>query len=92
MLKHIYRDLGSQTWGVYGPRDAINLSQDWVSPIFMGLNQAPITVMIENYRTGLLWKMFMSNPEIRPMLDRIGFKPDVNESKTSSEDQAASTR
>jgi hypothetical protein len=41
----------------------------------MGLNQAPITVMIENYRTGLIWKLFMSNPEIRPMLDRIGFKP-----------------
>jgi hypothetical protein len=42
----------------------------------MGLNQAPITVMIENYRTGLIWKLFMSNPEIKPMLDRIGFKPD----------------
>lgn len=75
-LKHIYRDLGDEAWGVYGPRDAINLSKDWVSPIFMGLNQAPITVMIENYRTGLIWKLFMSNPEIRPMLDRIGFKPD----------------
>jgi exo beta-1,2-glucooligosaccharide sophorohydrolase (non-reducing end) len=75
-LKHIYRDLGDRAWGEYGPRDAINLSQDWVSPIFMGLNQAPITVMVENYRTGLIWKLFMSNPEIKPMLDRIGFKPD----------------
>jgi exo beta-1,2-glucooligosaccharide sophorohydrolase (non-reducing end) len=75
-FKHIYRDLGDQVWGEYGPRDAINLSQDWVSPIFMGLNQAPITVMIENYRTGLIWKLFMSNPEIQPMLDRIGFKAD----------------
>jgi hypothetical protein len=42
----------------------------------MGLNQAPITVMIENYRTGLIWKLFMSNPEIKPMLDGIGFKAD----------------
>lgn len=75
-FKHIYRDLGDRVWGVYGPRDAINLSEDWVSPIFMGLNQAPIIVMIENYRSGLVWKSFMSNPEIRPMLDRIGFKPD----------------
>jgi exo beta-1,2-glucooligosaccharide sophorohydrolase (non-reducing end) len=83
MLKHVYRDLGDRVWGVYGPRDAINLTQDWVSPIFMGLNQAPITVMIENYRTGLVWKMFMSNPEIRPMLDRIGFKPGVSGKKTS---------
>jgi exo beta-1,2-glucooligosaccharide sophorohydrolase (non-reducing end) len=37
----------------------------------MGLNQASITVMIENYRTGPVWKAFMSNPEIRPMLDLI---------------------
>ena len=77
MLKHVYRDLGDQVWGVYGPRDAINLSQDWVSPIFMGLNQAPITVMIENYRTGLIWKLFMSNPEIKPMLQKVGFQPDT---------------
>jgi exo beta-1,2-glucooligosaccharide sophorohydrolase (non-reducing end) len=56
---------------VYGPLDAFNLDQNWFSPIYMGLDQAPITVMIENYRTGLIWKLFMSNPEIRPMLDRI---------------------
>jgi hypothetical protein len=71
-FKHYYRDLGGQIWGAYGPRDAFNPDQDWVSPIFMGLNQAPITVMIENYRSGLIWKLFMSNPEIKPMLDRIG--------------------
>jgi hypothetical protein len=70
-LKHYYRDLGDQIWGIYGPRDAFNPDQDWVSPIFMGLNQAPIVVMIENHRTGLIWKLFMSNPEIKPMLDRI---------------------
>jgi exo beta-1,2-glucooligosaccharide sophorohydrolase (non-reducing end) len=75
-LKHYYRDLGDRVWGVYGPRDAINLGENWVSPIFMGLNQAPIVVMVENYRTGLVWKSFMSNPEIKPMLDKIGFKPD----------------
>lgn len=77
MLKHVYRDLGDEVWGVYGPRDAINLSQDWVSPIYMGLNEAPITVMIENYRTGLIWRLFMSNPEVKPMLQKIGFKTDT---------------
>jgi exo beta-1,2-glucooligosaccharide sophorohydrolase (non-reducing end) len=77
MLKHIYRDLGDKVWGVYGPRDAINLTQDWVSPIYMGLNQAPITVMIENYRSGLIWKLFMSNADIQPMLKKIGFTRDV---------------
>ena len=74
-LKHFYRDLGNPLWDVYGPRDAFNLETNWYSPIFMGLNQAPITVMIENYRTGLVWKLFMSNPEIKPMLDKIGLKP-----------------
>jgi exo beta-1,2-glucooligosaccharide sophorohydrolase (non-reducing end) len=73
-FKHLYRDLGDRIWDIYGPRDAFNESADWVSPIYMGLNQAPITVMIENYRTGLLWKLFMSNPEIQPMLDKIGFR------------------
>lgn len=72
-FKHFYRDMGDRLWGIYGPRDAFHLSKNWFSPIYMGLNQAPITVMIENYRTGLIWKLFMSNPEIRPMLDRVGF-------------------
>lgn len=75
-LKHFYRDLGDRLWGIYGPRDAFNLSRNWVSPVYMGLDQAPIAVMIENYRTGLIWKLFMSNPEIAPALDKIGFQPD----------------
>jgi len=70
-LKHYYRDLGNQLWDIYGPRDACNPTQDWVSPIYMGLNQAPIVVMVENYRTGLVWKQFMSNPEIGEMLRKL---------------------
>jgi len=71
-LKHFYRDDGSWLWDIYGPRDAFEEENDWVSPIYMGLNQAPIAVMIENYRTGLIWKLFMSNPEILPMLKKAG--------------------
>ena len=66
-LKHFYRDLGAQLWGEYGFRDAFNLQRDWVSGIYMGLNQAPIVVMIENYRTGLIWKKFMADREISKM-------------------------
>jgi hypothetical protein len=73
-LKHFYRDEGSWLWGIYGPRDAFNAHEHWVSPIYMGLNQTPITVMIENYRTGLIWKWFMSNPEIAPMLAKAGLQ------------------
>jgi exo beta-1,2-glucooligosaccharide sophorohydrolase (non-reducing end) len=70
-FKHYYRDLGAQLWDIYGPRDAFDPGHDWVSPIYMGLNQAPITVMVENYRTGLVWKEFMSNPEITEMLRKF---------------------
>jgi hypothetical protein len=70
-LKHYYRDLGSELWDIYGPRDAFDPGHNWISPIYMGLNQAPITVMTENYRTGLVWKMFMSNPEIGEMLRKL---------------------
>jgi exo beta-1,2-glucooligosaccharide sophorohydrolase (non-reducing end) len=82
-LKHFYRDLGSQLWGVYGFRDGFNQSQNWFEDVNMGLNQAPIVVMIENYRTGLIWKRFMSNPEIQPALDAIGFVKDTAGDKTA---------
>lgn len=75
-LKHFYHELGAQLWGIYGFRDAFNPGQNWVADIFMGLDQAPITVMIENYRSGLLWRLFMSNPEIAPALQAIGFVPE----------------
>ena len=70
-FKHFYRDLGGQYWDIYGPRDAFNQSENWISPIYMGLNQAPIVSMIENYRTGLVWKNFMSNPEVTEMLRKL---------------------
>lgn len=70
-FKHYYRDLGDRLWGIYGPRDAFNLDRDWWSPIYMGLNQAPIVVMTENYRSGLVWKLFQSNPEISSMLAKL---------------------
>ena len=70
-FRHFYRDLGDRLWDIYGPRDAFNPGQNWVSNIYMGLNQAPITVMIENYRTGLVWKSFMANPEIGVMLLKL---------------------
>jgi exo beta-1,2-glucooligosaccharide sophorohydrolase (non-reducing end) len=73
-LKHFYRDEGTWLWGIYGPRDAFDAHEHWVSPIYMGLNQAPIAVMVENYRTGLIWKWFMSNPEIAPMLAKAGLQ------------------
>jgi len=75
-LRHFYRDLGPKIWGPYGFYDGFNETQNRFDPDYMALNQAPIVVMIENHRTGLVWKKFMANPEIGPALDAIGFVPD----------------
>lgn len=64
-LKNYYRNYGKFAWGEYGFRDAFNLDENWCAEIFMGLNQGPIVVMIENYRSGLLWKLFMKNAEVQ---------------------------
>ncbi len=75
-LRHFYRDLGARVWGIYGFHDGFNVDQDWYEEAYMALNQAPIVVMIENHRTGLIWTHFMANPEIAPALTAIGFRDD----------------
>ena len=70
-LKNFYRNYGSFLWGEYGFRDAFNLDEHWVNDLYMGLNQGPMVVMIENYRTGLPWKLFGSNPEIKSMRQKV---------------------
>lgn len=70
-LKQFYREYGAFLWGEYGFRDAFNLSQDWTANIFMGLNQAPMVVMIENHRTGLLWDLFMKNEDVQKAVQKI---------------------
>jgi len=84
-LKHFYRDLGERLWGNYGFQDGFNLSEDWFEDVNMGLNQAPIVVMIENYRSGLIWKLFMSNAEIKPALDGIGFRDDLESNSSAKQ-------
>jgi len=44
---------------------------------YLAIDQGPIAVMIENYRSGLLWKLFMSNSEIHKGLQRLGFKTTI---------------
>ena len=71
-LKNYYRNYGKFLWGEYGFHDAFNLTQNWVSPIFMGLNQGPVAVMIENYRSQLVWNLFMSHPDVQKGLQKFG--------------------
>ena len=70
-LKNMYRNHGKYLWGEYGFKDAVNLEENWHAKIYMGLNQAPVTVMIENYRTGLIWNLFMKNEEIKETLEKL---------------------
>ncbi|MCK4960741.1 MAG: hypothetical protein KAT00_15115, partial [Planctomycetes bacterium] len=74
-LRHYYEDLGGSLWGTYGFLDAFNLNEDpdWYSSTYLAIDQGPIVVMIENYRTGLCWDLFMSNVEIQPAMDAIGW-------------------
>lgn len=73
-MKHFYHEYGDRLWGEFGFRDAFNLDRNWFADSYIAIDQGPIICMIENYRTGLCWRMFMSNPEIEPMLNAIGWK------------------
>ena len=70
-IKNYYFNYGNLIWGEYGFKDSFSPEMNWCSEIYMGLNQAPMTVMIENHRTGLIWKLFMSSPEIIAGLEKL---------------------
>ena len=72
-LQHFYHDLGDRLWSDYGFIDSFSETADWYAPSHLAIDQGPIVVMIENARTGLLWKLFMSCPEVRAGLGRLGF-------------------
>ncbi len=72
-LKHFYYTYGSDLWGPFGFYDAFNLQESWYSNGYLVIDQGTMAPMIENYRTGLCWDLFMANPEILPMLESIGW-------------------
>jgi hypothetical protein len=60
--------------GPFGFYDAFSLEEDWFPRRYLAIDQGPIVVMIENYRTGLMWALFMKNREVQKGLDRLGFQ------------------
>ncbi len=92
-LHYFYYTLGPEIWNdKCGFVDAFNETKDWEGSDYLAIDQGPIICMIENYRTGLLWKYFMSAPEIQTALQKIGFVYDeypkqeasgINEAKNS---------
>lgn len=76
VIRHLYEDLGEQLFGPYGFYDAYNPSlpaEQQVVPHYLAIDQGPIVVMIENYRSGLIWRLFGQAPEIAKGLEKLGF-------------------
>ena len=72
-MKHFYFDLGDKTFGPYGFYDGFSVHHDWYKPWYLAIDQGPIVVMMENQRSGLLWNLFMSCPEVQKGLGELGF-------------------
>ncbi len=73
VIEHLYSNLGDKAWGPFGFYDAISLHHDWYPKKYLAIDQGPIIIMIENQRTGLLWNLFMSCPEIQQGLKKLSF-------------------
>ena len=73
VIRHFYYELGEDLWGEYGFYDSFNMTEEWWADSYLAIDQGPIVVMIENYRTGLLWDLFMSAPEVELGLEKLSF-------------------
>lgn len=73
-MRHFYEDLGDRIWSQYGFVDAFSEQHDWVASSHLAIDQGPIVVMMENARSGLLWKLFMGSPEVQRGLKKLGFE------------------
>jgi hypothetical protein len=72
-LKFFYYNLGNKLWGPYGFYDSFNLTNGWYTNSYLAIDQGPIIIMIENHRTGLLWDLFMSAPEVKAATTKLNF-------------------
>lgn len=72
-IRHFYYVLGDKLWGEYGFYDAFNPGRGWWANSYLAIDQGPIVIMIENYRTALLWDLFMSAPEVQQGLEKLDF-------------------
>ena len=73
-MKFFYYKLSDRLWGEYGFRDAFSLHEPWFAGSYLAIDQGPIVIMLENYRSGLLWHLFMSCPEVKAGMRSLGFQ------------------
>ncbi|HOE25868.1 MAG TPA: glucoamylase family protein [Bacteroidales bacterium] len=72
-IRSINEKMGDKIWGRYGYYDSFNLTAGWVNDDFIGIDQGPMLIMIENFRTGLVWNYVMNDPVIQKGLQTLGF-------------------
>lgn len=72
-MHYFYEHLGDRLWGEYGFYDAYSLQDQWFAESYLAIDQGPIVAMIENYRSGLLWDLFMTDADVKDGLTRLGF-------------------
>lgn len=73
-MKHWYNDMKDKLWGPYGFYDAFSETDNWFPNHYLAIDQGPAVVMMENYRSGLLWNLFMSCPEVQSGLKKLGYE------------------
>ena len=73
-LKDFYYNLGDKIFGKYGFYDAFSEQYNWFPERYLAIDQGPELVMMENYRSGLLWQLFMSSPDVQNGLKKLGFQ------------------
>ncbi len=73
-MKSMNEKYGSKIWGKYGYYDSFNLTAKWVDNDFLGIDEGPMLMMIENFRTGLVWNYVMKDPIIQKGLNTLGFE------------------
>ncbi len=72
-IKSINEKYGYKLWGKYGYYDSFNPTAKWFNDDFIGIDEGPMLIMIENFRTGLVWDYVMKDPIIQKGLNRLGF-------------------
>lgn len=72
-MEYFYYVLGDKLWGQYGFKDSFSLKENWFASSYLAIDQGPIVVMMENYKTGLLWNCFMQDEDVQAGLTKLGF-------------------
>ena len=69
-MKYVKEKFGEQAYGKYGFTSSVNLKNNYVSPLYVGIETGPMIMMIENYRSGLIWDLFSQSKVMKNFIKR----------------------